>query len=87
MERWACVVLARAARQLDSRLQEPNRLDPAVHRLGSAVPRAYAGYCPGQRRQSVFQYSQQLAYVGPMDENVHHSQSIQHSDGLYAVRR
>jgi hypothetical protein len=52
--RWAYLVLARATRKLNCRLQEPNRLDPSLHRLGPSHSRSDPLDHTGQWRESEF---------------------------------
>lgn len=74
-------------RVLDRSVQEPNRLDPPLHRLRPPNPRPHPRHRPSIRRLAVLQHSQLAAHARPLDAHVHHSQPIFDSEGVHAVHK
>lgn len=71
MVRWTLLVLTRTAREPHCGVQEPNRLDTAIDRLGEADAGANVRYRSDQWWIAEFQYSEFAENSWKVDENVH----------------
>lgn len=69
----------------DCCLQESDRLDPSLNRLGSTNTRPDAGNCSSLGRFSVFQHCQYLANPRALDAHVYYTQSELNTQSIHTI--